>query len=89
MYDVSMFIQMMDDYLDLEKDIDEGRTTPVMSGEWTFDGIAALWRQTVSGIEALTRAGGLTAPHYVRFVREAYVLMLREVLEGMASGIAD
>ncbi|MBW2453770.1 MAG: hypothetical protein JRI68_04640 [Deltaproteobacteria bacterium] len=89
MYDVSMFIQMMDDYLDLEKDIDEGRHTPVMTGEWTFDGIAAMWRKTVTGIEALTRAGGLTAPHYVGFVRNAYVLMLCEVLEGMASGIAD
>jgi hypothetical protein len=89
MYDVSMFIQMMDDYLDLEKDIEEGRTTPVRSGQWAFDGIASLWGQTVTGIEALTRAGGLTAPHYVRFVRQAYVLMMCEVLEGMASGIAD
>jgi len=25
----------------------------------------------------------------VRFIREAYVLMLGEVLEGMASGLAD
>ncbi len=89
MYDVSMFIQMMDDYLDLETDIEEGRNTPVRSGEWTFDGIARLWQKSVTGIEALTRAGGLTAPHYVRFVRQAFVLMMCEVLEGMASGIAD
>ncbi len=89
MYDVSMFIQMMDDYLDLEKDIIEGRNTPVRSGEWTIDGIVSGWQKTVTGIEALTRAGGLGAPHYVRFVRDAYVLMMCEVLEGMASGIAD
>jgi hypothetical protein len=89
MYDVSMFVQMVDDYLDVEKDIDEGRSTPVRLGEWTFDGIASLWQKTLRGIEALTRAGGLTEPHYVRFIREAYVLMMCEMLEGMGSGIAD
>jgi hypothetical protein len=89
MYNVSMFTQMMDDYIDLEKDIEEGRNTPVLSGDWTFDDIASMWRQTITGIEELTRAGGLTARHYIRFIREAYVLMMCEVLEGMASGIAD
>jgi len=89
MYDVSMFVQMMDDYIDVETDIDEGRNTPVLSGDWTFDDVAHKWQETVAGIESLTRDGGLTAPHYVRFIREAYVLMMCEVLEGMASGIAD
>ncbi len=89
MYEVSLFIQMMDDYIDIETDIEDGRLTPVISGEWTLGHIARTWHNTVDGIEALTRAGGHTAPHYVRFIREAYVLMLGEVLEGMASGLAD
>ena len=89
MYDVSLFIQMLDDYIDVEKDRADGRLTPVISGEWTFDDLVETWHKTVQGIEALTRAGGLTAPHYVRFIREAYILMLLEVLEGMASGLAD
>ncbi len=89
MYDVSLFVQMMDDYIDIERDLTDGRLTPVISGHWTFDDIAAMWHKTVGGIESLVHAGGLRAPHYVRFVREAYVLMLTEVLEGMASGIAD
>ncbi len=89
MYEVSLFIQMMDDYIDLETDMKDGRLTPVISGEWTFEDIARTWQKTTSGIEALTRAGGHAAPHYVRFIREAYVLMLGEVLEGMASGLAD
>ncbi len=89
MYDVSMFVQMMDDYLDVETDIEEGRKTPVLTGEWTFQDIDQMWRRTVDGLDDLTRAGGLKSKHYVRFVREAYVLMLNEVLEGMASGVAD
>lgn len=89
MYDVSMFVQMMDDYIDFETDIEEGRHTPVLAGVWTFDDVAKMWQRTVTGIEALARAGGLKAPHYARFIREAYVLMMREILELMASGVAD
>ncbi|MBW2718455.1 MAG: hypothetical protein JRD94_07830, partial [Deltaproteobacteria bacterium] len=89
MYEVSLFIQMMDDYIDIETDTEDGRLTPVISGEWTLGDITRTWRKTIDGIEALTRAGGHKAPHYVRFIREAYVLMLGEVLAGMASGLAD
>ncbi|MGB5521306.1 MAG: hypothetical protein WBM96_01960, partial [Polyangiales bacterium] len=73
----------------IETDLEDGRLTPVITGQWTYEDIGRTWGETVRGIEALTRAGGHTAPHYVRFIREAYVLMLGEVLEGMASGLAD
>ena len=89
MYQVSLFVQMIDDYLDIETDLEDGRVTPVITGQWSYDDICRTWHQTLRGIEELTRAGGHRAPHYVRFIREAYVLMLGEVLEGMASGLAD
>ncbi len=89
MYDVSLFVQMMDDYLDYETDKASDRITPIITGQWTWEHIAEAWHNTVHGIEELTRGAGLHAPHYVRFVREAYVLMLCEALEGMAMGIAD
>ena len=89
MYEVSLFVQMIDDYIDIETDLEDGRVTPVITGYWNYTEICRTWHDTVRGIEALTRAGGHTAPHYVRFVREAYVLMLAEVLEGMAAGLAD
>lgn len=89
MYDVSLFIQMMDDYIDYESDAATERSTPVIDGAWTFEVIARTWQTSVTGLEELTRAGGLRAPHYVRFIREAYVLMIGEVLEAMSSGVAD
>lgn len=89
MYDVSLFIQMLDDYIDYEADAATERNTPVIAGEWTFAEISNTWRRSVTGLEDLTRAGGLGSPRYVRFIREAYVLMILEVLEGMSSGIAD
>ena len=84
MYDVSMFVQVMDDWLDYEIDIASNRPTPVTTGDWTFTDVERTWRKTITGIEELVRAGGLDSPRYVRFVREAYVLMMHEVMEAMA-----
>lgn len=85
MYDVSMFVQVMDDWLDVEIDAASNRPTPVTMGRWTWTDVEATWLRTVSGIEALVRAAGLGSPRYVRFVREAYVLMLHDVMEAMAA----
>lgn len=83
MYDVSMFVQIADDWLDAEADRRSLRATPVLHGDWTFGSVASSWQATLAGIEALVRAAGLTSPRYVRFVREAYVLMMTDVLEAM------
>ncbi len=84
MYDVSMFVQLMDDWIDVEADARSDRPTPMVTGAWTFDDVAASWRRTLAGIEALVRAAGLGSPRYVRFAREAYVLMMYDVMEAMA-----
>jgi len=84
MYDVSMYVQIMDDWLDYEIDMASNRPTPVTTGDWTYGDVESSWNKTVSGIEELVRAAGLDSPRYVRFVREAYVLMMHEVMEAMA-----
>lgn len=84
MYDVSLFVQVMDDWFDYEMDAASNRSTPVVTGAWTFADVEATWHRTLSGIEALVRAAGLGSPRYGRFVREAYVLMMGEVMEAMA-----
>jgi hypothetical protein len=84
MYDVSMFMQVMDDYLDFELDAVSNRSTPVVTGDWTFADVESSWQKTLTGIESLVRNAGFTSRRYVRFVREAYVLMMVEVMEAMA-----
>jgi hypothetical protein len=84
MVDVSLFVQVLDDWFDYEVDARSDRATPVTTGAWTFADVAATWRRTTAGIEALVRASGLSSPRYVRFVREAYVLMMHEVMVAMA-----
>jgi len=84
MYDVSLFVQVMDDWLDYEMDAASDRSTPVVTGEWTFADVASTWRKSVAGLEELVRSAGLTSPRYVCFIREAYVLMMHQVMEAMA-----
>ena len=50
--------RMIDDYLDIETDLEDGRLTPVITGQWKYADICRTWHETVRGIEALTRAGG-------------------------------
>lgn len=88
MYAVSMYTQMIDDWIDYEDDARDVRTTPVITGQWTFEVIADKWRETVAGIEALARDGGAEGERYVGFVRDAYVAMINEVMEAMIVGLA-
>ena len=89
MYDASLLIQMIDDYVDLDADAATERVTPVQTGDWTFEHIAAAWHDTGCGLEDLVREGGLGAPHYVHFIRRAYESIMREGLEAVQSGLAD
>ncbi|MBK8259355.1 MAG: hypothetical protein IPK82_42710 [Polyangiaceae bacterium] len=83
MYTVSMFVQIADDWLDAELDKQAERVTPVLRGDWGFAAVESAWRATLTGIDALAADGGLTSPRYVRFLRDAYVLMINDVLEAM------
>lgn len=85
MYDVSMFVQLMDDWMDAEADARSDRPTPVVTGAWTFDNVADAWRRSVTGLDGLVRTAGLTSPRYVAFVRAGYVLMMHDVMEAMAA----
>lgn len=88
MYAVSIYTQMIDDWIDYADDAMDVRTTPVITGTWTFETIEDKWHETVTGIEALARDGGARGDRYVRFVRDAYVSMMNEVMEAMIVGLA-
>lgn len=89
MYGVSLFVQMMDDWLDCEKDAEDGRSTPVLDGRWTLTDVRAGWEGTLEGLDDLVRGAGLGTPRYLAFVRACYVLMMHDVMEAMITGLAD
>ncbi len=86
MYGVSLFVQVMDDWIDLEKDLAEVRPTPVTTGFWDERALAQTWRATLDGIVALARASGIDDERYLTFVRETYRFMAIEVAEAMGGG---
>lgn len=88
MYGVSLFCQIMDDWIDADQDRKDVRITPVLTGRWTIDTVRESFHETLAGIEALAVASGLTTPHYRRFVRDVYQWMAFEVMEAMVKGTA-
>jgi hypothetical protein len=89
MYDVSLFVQVLDDFLDVEKDSRDIRPTPMLTGYWTEETLERIWNKTLDGIVALARASGVTDENWLAFVRETYRMMALETAEAMGAGTAD
>ena len=88
MVSVSLFVQVMDDWIDLEKDQGALRPTPVITGDWDLATVRDAWARTERGIVELAHKSGLHDAHYADFVRETYRLMSVEVMEAMCGGTA-
>jgi hypothetical protein len=88
MYDVSLYTQMMDDWIDYEADKADIRTTPVITGMWTLSDIQKKWEETIAGVEGLARESGLDTPKTQAFVRDVYVYMMHDVMHAMIHGVA-
>ena len=80
----SFAVQIADDWLDYELDLSSDRSTPIITGDWTFRDLEGSWQRAITGLSRLVTDAGLTSPRYGRFVREAFVLMMGDVLEAMA-----
>jgi hypothetical protein len=83
MVEVSMFVQMLDDYLDLEADRAAGRETPATTGDWGLGEVAGAWERTLVGLEAVVRGCGLTSPRSLACVRATYVGLMVQVARAM------
>jgi len=88
MYDVSLFVQVLDDFLDAEKDAHDIRPTPILSGHWDESTLAAIWQKTLDGIVDLAKDSGVHDESWLLFVQETYRMMALEVAEAMGVGPA-
>ncbi len=86
MVSVSLFVQVMDDWIDLEKDAADIRPTPILTGFWTLETVKETWDKTLDGITALARASGVDDESYLSFVRDTYKNMAIEVADAMSGG---
>ncbi len=88
MYDVSLFVQVLDDFIDAADDVDDIRPTPVLSGVWDEATLAEVWQRTVDGITALARDSGIVDSNWLHLVTATYRSMAVETAEAMGIGPA-
>jgi hypothetical protein len=88
MYDVSLFVQVLDDFLDAEKDANDIRPTPILSGHWDESTLVATWQKTLDGIVDLAKDSGVDDESWLLFVKETYRMMALETAEAMGVGPA-
>ena len=88
MYDVSLFVQVLDDFLDAADDWDDIRPTPVLTGDWDATTLKEMWQKTVDGTMELARDSGIHDDNWLNLVRETYRLMALETAEAMGAGPA-
>lgn len=88
MRSVSTFMQMLDDWVDLEADLVRGERTPVAEGVWTLEGIEARFHETTESIVAIAERNGEHYPPFLELLRDSYVQRIRVLLQKMISGEA-
>ncbi len=87
MADTSLLMQMIDDWID--QDEDRGfRLTPVVTGDWTPQSIAALYEKTIQDLNAVLDASGIRNRALKVLLADLYKDYLHAALDGMRSGVA-
>lgn len=89
LYDVSHFIQLLDDWVDLEKDLVENVVTPVAQGRWTLKDVRAHFDETTQRFGEIAIENGETYPPYVQLARDCYAYQVKDLLQNMVNGAAD
>ncbi|MFH1807356.1 MAG: hypothetical protein ABIJ09_01325 [Pseudomonadota bacterium] len=88
MFDVSCFIQMLDDWVDLEKDLADDVWTPVADGIWNLDTIRDSFERTSRTVVDIARAHGEPYDPYLSLIEEGYREQVRDLLQNMVRGVA-
>jgi hypothetical protein len=89
MYLVSEFIQVLDDFVDVEKDALEGVRTPAATGVWNKDTVAELWAKSTALVGDIVVDNGERYPPYVELARASYRFQVQELLANMLCGVAE
>jgi hypothetical protein len=72
LYRVAELGQMVDDYLDIDKDLGQGRPTPATLGVWTLETMRACYGAAEALLDVLADAAGEPAGAYRRLVHQTF-----------------
>lgn len=81
MYLIAELGQMVDDWVDVEKDASNGRVTPVMTGKWTLEGIATCWVTSQRMLLTMAAEGGERYAPYIELIRRTFVTQIQRMVQ--------
>jgi hypothetical protein len=88
MRDLAVFVQLIDDWVDVETDV-ELRETPVLTGAVGLRDIEDLWLRLLDGSGAMLRASGIREPRVAALVEDGVRYVLWSGIDGMERRVAD
>lgn len=69
MIEIAYFVQMLDDYIDVEDDIKHNKITPVIEGEWTFETIVSKYEECIYLSLKIAKENNIS-PKYFKLIEE-------------------
>ncbi len=84
MIEIAYFVQMLDDYIDVEDDIKLKKITPVIEGEWTIDTIISQYEKCVS-LSIKTAKENNISPKYFKLIEGNIMYFAYNLVRKMAN----
>ena len=87
MADTSLLMQMIDDWVDQDKDRGV-RATPVLAGDWDQQSVVGLYSKTVQNLAKMLTQNRINSPLLQQLFIDLYTDYLHTALAAMRSGVA-
>jgi hypothetical protein len=88
LHDLAVFTQLVDDWVDVETDV-ELRETPVLTGSIGLSDLDSRWARLLGGLAAMLRSCGIHERRTAELVEDGVRYVIWSGLEGMEHRIAD
>lgn len=88
MIEIAYFVQMLDDYIDVEDDIKQNKVTPVIEGEWDIDKVIEKFEKCVSLVLISLTKNNINK-HYFKLIEENLMYFSYNLVKKMANKAAN
>jgi hypothetical protein len=88
LHDLAVFTQLVDDWVDVETDV-ELRETPVLTGSIGLSDLESRWARLLVGLAAMLRSCGIHERRTAEMIEDGVRYVIWSGLEGMEYRIAD
>jgi hypothetical protein len=88
MIEIAYFVQMLDDYIDVEDDLEQNKVTPVIEGEWDINNVIKKFEQCVS-LALISSKKNNISDTYFKLIEENLMYFSYNLVKKMANKAAN